>query len=93
MQTAWRQLQGVAAWAWRTMHCGVGSSKQRGNGGCSRVVEDECGRQVLPGRACKLVAELKGAWRKPASAECLLSGTQLQAMVERANLVSQGRLA
>ena len=56
------------------------------------MVEDECGRQVLPCRARKLVAELKGAWHHSASAECLLFGTHVRALAGRANLVSQGQL-
>ena len=87
---AWRLLQGNLEW--RTMLCGLGSSEQCGDGGCGWVVEDECGRQVLPGRACKLVAELKGAWHHSASGAFLHFGMLVMALAGRANLVSQVQL-
>ena len=74
------------------MLCGLGSGEQCGDGGCGRVVKDECGRQVLPGRACKLVAELQGAWHHSALAEFLHFGMLIMASAGRANLVSQGQL-
>ena len=41
----------VCRLAWRTMHHGRVGCKQCSNGGCSRVVKDEGGGQVLPNRA------------------------------------------